>query len=277
MPPRRSAADTPTIVIGSKDSTEQMILAELYAQALRASGFRVSLKKNIGPTELVERALVGGEIQLYPEEVGEIVGTLAHRASPRSAGQAYRVASAWEQARGFTLLAATPFVDSPALAATRRYAAAHHLRDLDDLRRLGRVRVAASSWFSGRELLRLLRAYRLTNLRVIGTPLGEQYDQLLRGRAQLAEVSTNDPPLSGGRFTLLGDRLHVLGFDHCAPVVSTSVLQRAGPRLAQTINGVSRLLTTRVMRRLDRQVGQDHRRDSDVAMAFLRQSGLAPG
>jgi osmoprotectant transport system substrate-binding protein len=271
-----TTAAAPPIVIGSKDSTEQMILAELYAQALQAHGFRVSLKKNIGPTELVDRALVSGEIQLYPEEIGEIVGTLAHRWSPASAAQSYRLARRWEKARGFTLLEPTPFVDSPALATTRAYAAAHHLRDLHDLRRLGRLRVAASPWFTRRELglVGLRRAYGLTNLRVVDTPVGEQFDQLLRGRAELAVVSTNDPPATGGRFTLLADHRHVFGFDHCAPVVATSLLLRTGPRLADAINGVSRLLTTQVMRRLDWQVTQGHRRDSDVAMAFLRESGL---
>jgi osmoprotectant transport system substrate-binding protein len=275
-PARTTAADAPPIVIGSKDSTEQMILAELYAQALQARGFRVSLKKNIGPSKLVDRALTSGEIQLYPEEIGEIVGTLAHEPSPSSAAAAYRLAQAWERPRGYTLLDPTPFVDSPALATTRTYAAVHHLRDLDDLRRVGRVRVAASRWFSRRELglVGLRRAYRLTNLRVVGTPVGGQFDQLLRGRAELAEVSSNDPPLAGGRFRLLADRQHVFGFDHCAPVVSTSLLRRTGPRLADAINDVSRLLTTRVIRRLDRLVGEGHRRDSDVAMAFLRESGL---
>jgi osmoprotectant transport system substrate-binding protein len=224
----------------------------------------------------VDRALVGGEIQLYPEEIGEIVGTLAHRSSPASAGQAYRLAQQWEKARGFTLLEPTPFVDSPALATTRSYAAAHHLRDLGDLRRLGLLRVAANPWFSRRELglVGLRRTYGLTNLRVVGTPVGEQFDQLLHGRAELALVSTTDPPATGNGFTLLADRRRVFGFDHCAPVVATSLLRRTGPRLAEAINGVSRLLTTRVMRRLDWQVTQGHRRDSDVAMVFLRESGL---
>ena len=44
----RAAERAPTIVIGTKNFTEQYILGELYTQALEAKGFDVKLKSDIG-------------------------------------------------------------------------------------------------------------------------------------------------------------------------------------------------------------------------------------
>ena len=39
---------SPTIVIGTKNFTEQYVLGQLYKQALEAKGFKVNYKENIG-------------------------------------------------------------------------------------------------------------------------------------------------------------------------------------------------------------------------------------
>src|SRR5687768_17706961 len=59
-----------TVVIGTKDFTEEFILGELYKQALEAKGFDVQLKSNIGSTEIIDKALTSGEINMYPEYTG---------------------------------------------------------------------------------------------------------------------------------------------------------------------------------------------------------------
>ena len=63
-PPARPVASTdqpgkgkPAVTIGDKNFTEQYILGELYAQALRAKGFTVKLKSNIGSSEIIDKAL----------------------------------------------------------------------------------------------------------------------------------------------------------------------------------------------------------------------------
>ena len=50
------------VTIGTKDFTEEFILGELYAGALRAEGYTVNVKRNIGPTEIVDKALTAGKI-----------------------------------------------------------------------------------------------------------------------------------------------------------------------------------------------------------------------
>src|SRR5712691_1126109 len=66
----------PTIILGTKDFTEEFVLGELYKQSLQAKGFTVKYKPNIGATEIIDTALTSGKINMYPEYIGEIVQTV---------------------------------------------------------------------------------------------------------------------------------------------------------------------------------------------------------
>jgi len=68
----------PAVTLGTKNFTEELILGQLYTQALQAKGYTVHLRANIGPTEAVEPELLAGHIDGYPEYTGVIVSTLAN-------------------------------------------------------------------------------------------------------------------------------------------------------------------------------------------------------
>src|SRR5918995_292028 len=55
------------ITVGSKNFSEQIILGEIYAQALEAAGYDVEKRLKLGPERVALRALQGGEIDAYPE------------------------------------------------------------------------------------------------------------------------------------------------------------------------------------------------------------------
>ena len=60
----------PTIVVGSKNFTEQYILGNMYAQALEANGFDAQTKLDLGSEQIADKALQSGQIDLYPEYTG---------------------------------------------------------------------------------------------------------------------------------------------------------------------------------------------------------------
>src|SRR5437764_13021121 len=112
----KSSAAAPVITIGTKNFTEQYILGQLYAQTLERHGFRVVLKPDIGSSEIIDKALTAGSLDMYPEYTGVLLTEIAGDTSrPRTAHEAYRHAKEFEEKRGFTLLAPTPFSDSNAL------------------------------------------------------------------------------------------------------------------------------------------------------------------
>src|SRR3989304_10598348 len=66
-----------TLRIGSKNFTEQFILAEMYAQALEARGYRIERFINLGGTLIAHQAVVSGRIDMYPEHTRPALAAVA--------------------------------------------------------------------------------------------------------------------------------------------------------------------------------------------------------
>src|SRR3954462_8870053 len=129
----------PPITFATKNFTEEYILGELYTQALRRRGFTVVLKQDVGSSEIVDRAMGDGVIDVYPEYIGVIAGELARsKVRPKSKAETYRLAKAYEERRGFAILNPTPGFDADANAVRPDLARKFHLKSTADLKRLGR-------------------------------------------------------------------------------------------------------------------------------------------
>jgi glycine betaine/choline ABC-type transport system substrate-binding protein len=62
-----------TIVVGSKGSTEQMLLGEITAQHLESRlGRKIDRRFNVGGTLIAFQSLQNGDIGVYPEYTGAI-------------------------------------------------------------------------------------------------------------------------------------------------------------------------------------------------------------
>jgi osmoprotectant transport system substrate-binding protein len=273
----RAAADAP-LRIGTKNFAEQLLLGQLYKQALEAKGFRVELKENIGSTEIVHQALTDGALDMYPEYVGVLLSEVASvRARPKSPRAAYEQAQSFERRRGFMLLGMTPFSDANALAVTPAYAKRHDVHAIDDLRTVpGTVRIGAPPEFKTRfeGLVGLEQRYGLRNAKARAIAIGRQYAALDAGRVDAAAVFTTDGQLAGGRYVILDDPRGVFGTQHVAPIISRAALREHGPRLQAVIDAVSRRLTAAAMRRMNADVQLEGRSSAAVADEFLRAQGL---
>ena len=279
----------PAVTLGTKNFTEEFILGQLYAQALEAKGFTVHLKESIGPTEVVDPALIGGQIDLYPEYTGVIVSTLAHvtlaapgtegsaPAPPTSAKQAYEQAAQFEDRRGFRLLEPTPFQDADRVATLPAFAAAHGLHTMSDLKKLGSFTYGGppenQTRYEG--IVGMREAYGLGKAVFVPYPVGEQYQPLDQHKVETIAIFTTDGQLLARHYTILSDPKNIFGYQNVAPVVNKGVLHREGPAFAQTLNAVSSRLTTTAMQRMNAEVVLDRRSPAVVAHQFLAAEGLA--
>ncbi|MGH9074175.1 MAG: glycine betaine ABC transporter substrate-binding protein, partial [Acidimicrobiales bacterium] len=128
----------PAVVVGDKNFSEEYVLGDLYSQALRDKGYTVSVKSDIGSSEIIDAAFSSGKIDLYPEYTGEIVATLAHEQLPNSSEGTYAAAKKWEeQHRGATLLAQTPFQDVDTVVVKPAFAKKYKLTTVADLDHVG--------------------------------------------------------------------------------------------------------------------------------------------
>jgi osmoprotectant transport system substrate-binding protein len=268
----------PAVTIGDKNFAEENILGQLYAQALQAQGYSVTLKENVGSSEIIYKALTSGQIEMYPEYTGTLLSAIAEQTKqPASAAAAYQEAKAFVEKKGLTLLDYTPFYDSDALATLPSYASAHSLSSIADLKPLGKsVTVGAPPEFATRfeGLLGLKQEYGVVpTFKPIAIELS--YKALESGQVDVQNVFTTDGQLLGGKFKLLSDPKHVFGFQNVAPVVKQSVLAAEGPAFAQTLNKISALLTINAIQQMNAAVSIDKQSATSVAAQFLKANGLS--
>ena len=274
----KPGAGKPAVTIGDKNFTEEFILGDLYAQALQAQGYKVTLKPNIGSSEIIYKALQAGQIDMYPEYTGVILTVIAgNTTAPHSAAQTYNEAKAYLEKHGFTVLNPTPFYDTDAMGTLKSFATAHHLTTIADLKPLGKsLKLGGAPEFATRQqgLLGLKQQYGL-NPTFVPLAIGLTYTALDSGKVQVSDVFTTDPQLTTGKYTILSDPKNVFGFQNAAPIVKQSVVNAEGPAFAQTINKVSALITIPAIQRMNAAVAIDKESPATVAHKFLAANGLA--
>ena len=268
----------PAVTIGDKNFTEQYVLGELYAQALRAKGYTVKVKSNIGSSEIIDKALTSGKLDMYPEYTGVILSELAHQKQrPSDPDEAYADAKKFEEGRGFTMLDKTPFFDSDALAVKPDFASKNGLESVADLKKLGKgLKLGAPPEFKTRYegLIGLKQQYGV-NPTFVPLAIGLQYKALDDGKIQAADVFTTDGALQGGKYKILKDPKFIFGFQNVSPIVSQKVLNAQGSDFADTLNAVSAKLTTEAMQKMNAAVDLDKQKPAEVAKQFLQANGLS--
>jgi osmoprotectant transport system substrate-binding protein len=271
-------AGKPPVTIGDKNFTEQFVLGELYFEALRNLGFSVSLNQNIGPPPVIMHELQAGQLAMYPEYLDTWDSQVAHSPGPfASRAGAYNAGQSFAASRGLKLLRASPFSDTSAIGVTFDYAVQNGLTTISDLGRLGRGMAFGGppQFQSAPDGLRKLESsYHFRPSTYRSLEIGGQYRALDSGEVQAADVSTTDAQLSTGNYTLLTDPLGLFGWGNVVPVVSAHALAMEGPAFAYTINAVTALLTTPVIRELNAEVDLQGIEPATVAAEFLDENGL---
>jgi osmoprotectant transport system substrate-binding protein len=269
------------LTLGTKDFTEEFILGELYSQALAANGYKVRLRKNIGPTEVIDKELTSGAIDAYPEYLGVALTVVARREDAGdSAAETYRLAKDFYAERGQALSEQTPFENVDAIATTQFFAQRRGLLTLTDLRRLPSFTLGARPEFADRYqgLKGLQEVYGLTNAEFKPIAIGAQYRALDEGDVEATNVFTTDGQLASGNYRLLEDPKRLFGYQHVALVIDEDKLERlGGERFMRVINAVNRRLTTSAMIEMNRAVDVDNQDEAIVAERFLTEVGLLGG
>jgi osmoprotectant transport system permease protein len=261
-----------SVVVGSKNFTEQVVLGELLAQAIEAEGVPVVRKLNLGGTFICDRALRSGDIDLYVEYTGTAVTAVFSQEVPHDPRKAFEQARGLYARGGVTALEPLGFNNTFTILVRARDARRLGLRSIDDLR------AVASNWTPGfgYEFLQradgypgLVETYGLTfggapramDLSLIYRALGDGQVDLIAGDATSALIDALD-------LTALDDTRHYFPPYDAAPVVRTSALLRH-PEIGRAMARLAGQVTERDMRAMNRAVDLDRRDPDAVARAFL--------
>jgi osmoprotectant transport system substrate-binding protein len=271
----------PAVTIGTKNFTEEFVLGELYAQALRAKGYTVNLKRNIGSTEIVDKALTSHQIDAYPEYAGETVtSTFGKNVRTSSRQKLTNMAKQLYAKRGQVTSSPTPFEDVDAIITLKKFAQAHGLKTVADLKKLPSFTLAGQAPFKGRiaGLKGMEQVYGINNVTFKQLPPGLQYRALDRGDVDTADAFTTDPQLASGRYTVLTDPKGVFSFQNVLFVINKAKYRAlGGPAFMAIINKVNSLLTAPAIQSMNKAVLVDKKEPADVARQFLAANGLTGG
>lgn len=267
-----------TVVVGSNNFAESILLADIYGEALKAKGIKVSYKPNIGSRETTYGMLKNGSLTVLPEYNGALLAYLDAKAAPTSVAATATAINAKLDPK-LTLLDPAPAEDKDSVTVNAATAAKYHLTadsSIADLAKVGsQIVVGGSPEFQTRQqgLVGLKSVYGLTpkSFKALdaGGPLTEA--ALKNDNVQAADIFTTDVTIAKEKFVVLKDPKNLFGFENVIPLVYKSGLSRTG---IDALNAVSAKLTTQALLDLDTQVQNQNQDPMPVAQAWLKSVGL---
>jgi glycine betaine/choline ABC-type transport system substrate-binding protein len=269
-----------TITVGSKNFGEEFVLGEVYAQALRAAGYNVKTRLDLGSERVALKAIGDGRISGYPEYTSTALGSFFHVPSsqiPSNATRAYKMAAAYFARDGIVAFPPTPFADSNAVGALTSTARRLGLRDVSDLTGKSRSLVLAGSPECRVRmdcLAGLEQSYGLAFKQFQPVAIGQRYTVLDKRTAGLSILFTSDAQLASlTRYTILRDDKGLIPPGNVMFIASKKVVDVAGPDLGATIQKVQGNLTLPVIQELNYRVDIGKQSPAAVARQYLTSLG----
>jgi glycine betaine/choline ABC-type transport system substrate-binding protein len=272
-------ASKPTITVGSKNFTEEFILGNIYAQALKAAGYKVKTQLNLGSEQIAYKALKGGQVSAYPEYTGTALTSfygVKPADVPKDPQAAYEKVKAGAAKDGITALPPTDFTDSNGFALTAANAKKLGVTKISDLKgKSQNLTIAGPPECRQRVdcLLGLEQVYGLKFKKFIPIDIAKRDEVLTNGQADVALVFTTDGAIKTDNLTLLQDDKQMLPPYNASLLVADKVIKSSGPDLASTVEKVQGGLTTPVMQELNSRVDLDKQTPAAVATEYLKESG----
>jgi glycine betaine/choline ABC-type transport system substrate-binding protein len=260
----------PSIVVGSKNFTESVILGELVAQKLESAGCDVDRRLNLGGTLVCDAAIASGSLDTYVEYSGTALTAILHRPAMNDRPAVdHEVASAYAK-RNLRWGPNLGFNDTFAMIVRND----GRLRTISDLKRVesafqpgfGYEFAARPDGWSG-----LLRHYGLHFAKEPKTmDLGLTYKALATGQVDLIAGNSTDGLIQSlGLMVLTDDRHYFPPYD--AAVVSRNSMGEkcsAGPQALQSLAGT---IDDATMRQLNYDVDGRKRDVAEVVREFLKR------
>lgn len=270
----------PSIAIGSKFFTEQVVLAELLAQHIEArTGLLVKRKTNLGGTLLCQKALEAGELDLYVEYTGTALTAVLGEApgTDDSAAIYRRVKEGYAQRFGLEVTEPLGFANSFAMVVRGEDARRYNLRDVSGIVPL------ATHWRAGfgYEFLERPDGYagwaKLYGLHFAAQPsvmdLGLIYRALVDKKVDVVAGNSTDGLIDVLGLVALRDDKHYFPPYDAVPIVRRDTLAKY-PALRAALADLAGKISADDMRRMNAEVDGDQRDPAEVAREFRKAKGL---
>jgi osmoprotectant transport system substrate-binding protein len=276
-----------SITMAAFNFSESDTLAAIYGKALQAKGYTVTFRPNLGSREVVEPALLKGDVDAY---VTYAATELTFLKVPGPNGQAssdtQQTVSHLRDAytpKSISVLDASSTIDSNAFAVTKATADKYHLAKMSDLTALtNQLTLGGPPECPTRPFCQpgLEKTYGLKfkpasganwSFRPLdsGGPLSK--NALSNGDVQMALIFSSDGAVQARNFVVLDDDKHLQDADNVVPVIRTS---KVNSEITDLWNRISTKLTTADLVAMNKKTDVDKEDSDAVADQWLRDHGF---
>ena len=265
-------SDQETIRVGSKDFTESLILAEIYALALEDKGYQVDRKMNVAGS-LVHTAITGDEFDLYPEYTGTALLSVLQMDMDSDPDSVYNtVKEEYDKQFELTWLDSTQVNDRNGIAIRKETADQYNIATMSDLQaNADKLKLCSQGEFEQREdglpgLAKVYGEFHFASINLYDS--GLKYQILESGEADVCPAYSTDAQLvNTDKFAYLEDDKQFWPPYYMAPVIRNDALKE-NPEIAEILNKVSAKLDTETMISLNAKVDIDKQEYDEVAKEF---------
>jgi len=271
-----TALAQPVVRVGSKNFTEQFVLAELYAQALEASGIKVERKLNLGGTLIAHKALQEKQIDLYPEYTGTILLAVLKQETMTDPKAVYDTVRDAYAKQGLVVLNQAPVNNTYVMVVRPDTAKKYNLNSMSDLARVTKeLKLGAGPEFRDRKdgIPGLKAKYDMEFKEDLQLAIGLRYQALKNDQIQVVNGYSTDGMISAMKLKRLTDDKRLWPPYYVVPVVRKDALD-ANPRVGDVLNRVSALLDDQSMADMNYKVDGEKMEPRDVAHDFLKAKGV---
>jgi osmoprotectant transport system substrate-binding protein len=274
----------PSVSVGSKKFTEQILLGEMYAQAFEDEGYDVKRELNLGSEQVMDKSLQDGTIDVYPEYTGTAYVAILKKppeSYPKTEEETYKQVAKFYKNRKDTpmqMLQPAPFENNYGIVMLTDEANKMGIDTLDDLAAKSDQLVFSSySEFQNRSdgydnMKQHYPKLDFKDIKIVND-LGIRYKALAEGEADVGIGFTTDGQLASPKLKVIKDTKDIWPKYYPAPVVTQSFLDK-NPDGKKILNEVSASLDAKTMRELNGAVDLEQKDYEDVARQHLEDAGI---
>jgi osmoprotectant transport system substrate-binding protein len=280
------------ITVGSKLDAEGRLLGSMIRLSLENAGFSVNDKTGTGTTPVTRKALLEGQIDIYPEYTGTAIGNFFK-------GETIPANTSNDGAKSFALVKAldlklnnvawlerAPANNTFAVAVRKDLADKASLKTLADLAKYlsggGEFKIVGSQEFFERDdgLKSFEKAYGFTlkteqKITIAGATTAQTESAAAQGTnsANAAMAYGTDGSIAALNLVVLSDPKGAQPVYQPAPTVRSDTLKKY-PEMATLLNPIFKGLTLEILQGLNRQIDLDGKAPLEVAREYLKSKSF---
>jgi osmoprotectant transport system substrate-binding protein len=269
-----------SVIVGSKDFTESIVLSKIVKQFILANGGKVVDKTNIKGSSTTRQAMVSGDINMYWEYTGTAWLVYQKQTDVNIAPDVlYTKVVAGDKAAKVTWLPMTSFNDTYAWAITKANATKYGIKTYSDL---AKKLPAGSAWCVESEFQSrpdgwagFKKAYSIADSNITTKVLdtGAIYQATKDGQCMVGEVFATD-----GRIGALGLMVPTEDLSYFPPynaaITMTDATAKKYPQLVKALAPIAAKISNATMQNLNARIDVLGEDADTVAKSFLSASGL---